>query len=116
MSDETKSVSMQVPTEIPSEISRLSEQAKTASETTTAEKTVVTLRASPEQLKNLSELRKDLESFERSKLCETHAVTDRFIKTSELRISFYEKLILLAGGSFALSLTFLGSLQRHALQ
>jgi hypothetical protein len=34
----------------------------------------------------------------------------------ERRIVFFEKLILLAGGSFALSLAFVGSLHRHELQ
>lgn len=45
---------------------------------------------------------------------ETLWICDQFVKISEMRIAFYEKLILLAGGSFALSLTLLGSLQRAA--
>lgn len=45
---------------------------------------------------------------------ETVWISDQFVKIAEMRISFYEKLILLAGGSFALSVTLLGSLQRAA--
>jgi hypothetical protein len=36
------------------------------------------------------------------------AVFDRYGHLVEMRIAFFEKLILLAGGSFSLSLTFLG--------
>lgn len=46
-------------------------------------------------------------------LAETRHLADQFIRIAEMRISFSEKIILLAGGSLALSVTFLGSLQRH---
>jgi hypothetical protein len=46
---------------------------------------------------------------------EARHIGDQFVKIAEMRISFFEKIILLAGGSFALSVTFLGSIQRHNL-
>lgn len=114
MADETRKISLLVPVDFLKEMASLSEKVNAAE---TAEgKATIALEASPEQLKNLTELRRDMESYERSQVDEWHATTDRFMKISEMRISFYEKLILLAGGSFALSVTFLGSLQRHASQ
>jgi hypothetical protein len=60
-------------------------------------------------------LHKQGEEADRGDLEETLRLCDQFVKIAEMRISFFEKIILLAGGSFALSVTFLGSLQRHNL-
>jgi hypothetical protein len=54
----------------------------------------------------------DLKATLDADLNESNRTVDRLIKVSELRNAFYEKIILLAGGSFALSLTFLTGLQR----
>jgi hypothetical protein len=43
-----------------------------------------------------------------------HEFTDSLKSTYGMRISFFEKLILLSSGTFALSLTLLGSLHGHA--
>jgi hypothetical protein len=75
----------------------------------------VTLHFSSEGVAGLKQLVKDFASYEETRIAESHKFAERFIKTSEMRISFYEKLILLSGGSFALSLTFLTSLHRATL-
>jgi hypothetical protein len=111
MSNETQKVSVQIPTEVLKEVSAAVEKAKTTND----DKTSVTLQFSPEAVNALTALRKDFVAFQEGQVAGSHAAADRFIKTSEMRIAFYEKLILLAGGSFALSLTFLGSLHRVAL-
>lgn len=112
MDEELKTISMLIDADLFKQVKSLSPETKAASEG----QVTVTLQASTEQLKKLTELRQDMESYERSQVAEWHTATDRLIKTSELRISFYERLILVASGSFALSLTFMGSLQRHASQ
>jgi hypothetical protein len=114
MSDEKKKISLLIPADLFKEITDLGKAAK-ASETA-GEKAAVVLEASPEQTKYLTELRKEFEASQLREVDEWQTLADRFTKSSELRISFYERLILLAGGSFALSLTYLGSLQRHASQ
>ena len=112
MNEELKTVAVPIDADLLKRV-----KASISETNTTAEGQVtVTLQATPEQLQKLTELRQDIESYERSQVAEWHTTTDRFIKTSELRISFYERLILVASGSFALSLTFMGSLQRHASQ
>jgi hypothetical protein len=112
MGDENQKISIQVPAELLKEMSTFSEEAKAALD----DKTLITLQLSPENVAKLTSLGKDIRALEQSEIEEWHANADRFTKSSELRISFHEKLILLAGGSFALSFTFLGSLQRHILQ
>ena len=113
MTDETsKTVPVQVPADVLKEISTINEQTKARLEGGTA----VTINFPIELGPKFTELGKDFETYQQSRVEELHTATDRFIKVSEMRISFYERLILLAGGSFALSLTFLGSLQRHVLQ
>lgn len=112
MDDQNETISIQVPAESLKDVSNFSEEAKAA----LSDKTLMTLQLSPENLTRLTSLRKDITAFQQSQIDEWHADADRFTKSSELRISFHEKLILLAGGSFALSLTFLASLQRHLLQ
>src|SRR5260221_9266558 len=100
MSDETKQISVQIPSEVLKEVSTATEQAKATSDGMT----LVTLHFSPEAVSSLTTLRKDFTAFEEAQVAGSHAAADRFIKTSEMRISFYEKLILLAGGSFSFSL------------
>jgi len=47
---------------------------------------------------------------------ENRKIVDYAIRTTEMRTGFYDKLALLAAGSFALSLTFVASLHKHASQ
>jgi|SRR5208282_146254 len=112
MNDETRTVSVEVPAEILKTISTATKEAKTAPEA----RTLVTLQFSAEAVNKLTALTEDFAAFQQSLVSASHAVVDRLIKTNEMRISFYEKLILLAGGSFALSLTFVGTLHRLAPQ
>jgi ABC-type transporter Mla MlaB component len=111
MDQDIRKVSIKLPSDLLKELSALNEQNKVATDQGT-----ITLQATTEQLSSLGELRRDMADFQRSKIDEWHSITDSFIKTSEMRISFYEKLILLVGGSFALSLTFVGSLHRYSVQ
>jgi len=112
MNDESPKLSVQVPADFFKDLSTLGEEAKVAADA----KTLVTLEVSLDGLKRLTALREDMAEMQRSQVNEWNVETDRFIKVIQMRISFYGKLILLAGGSFALSLTFLGSLQRHTPQ
>ncbi len=112
MSDDVQKISIQIPSEVLKEAASVTEKAKASTDGTT----LVTMHFSPQTVNSLTKLRENMTAFEESQVTNSHMVIDRFIKTSELRTSFYEKLILLAGGSFALSLTFLGSLHRAALQ
>jgi len=99
-----------IPVQLPSEmVNRITEQAKES--TATGDPVTITFPA--KNASQFTELRKDLEAYQRSQVEELHSVIETFIKISQLRIAFYEKLILLAGGSFALSLTFLGFFQQH---
>ncbi len=111
MSDEAQKVSVEIPSEVLKEVSAAVEKAKASS---TDNNTLVTLHFSWEAASSLVRLRENMTAFEESQVANSHTAVDRFIKTSEMRVAFYEKLILLAGGSFALSLTFLGSLHRAA--
>jgi hypothetical protein len=114
MSDELKTISVQVPAELLKESPTPTGDVKAEDE---GEKgPFVTLRITPEQFKLFTVLQKDFESFYQSQVADSRAAVDMLVRTSTMHLSFYEKLILLAGGSFALSLTFLVSLQRHALQ
>jgi hypothetical protein len=110
MADEPTKISVQVSAD---ELKALS---MATGDAAPAGKAQVTLQISPESAKKFISLWEDFLAFEKSQVADSHTSVDRIIKTSEMRISFYEKLILLAAGSFALSLTFLGSLQRHANQ
>jgi hypothetical protein len=110
MADEPQKISVQIA------VDELKALSMTAGEAEADGKALVTLHFSPESVKRFIALWEDSTALEKSQLADSHTAVDRFIKTSEMRISFYEKIILLAGGSFALSLTFLGSLQRHTLQ
>jgi hypothetical protein len=115
MSDEMKSISIQVPAEyLKKADSVVSENVKI--EDKSEENKSVTLQASPEQLRLLTALRQDFESYQRSQVDDSYKTLDRLIRATEMRISFYEKLILLAGSSIALSLTFLASLQKNVHQ
>jgi hypothetical protein len=111
MSDQQKTISVQVPVEYLKQASAVEGQTKTEDKPEATKS--ATLQATPEQLKLLTALRQDFESYQRSQIDNSYKTVDKFIKTSEMRISFYEKLILLAGGSIALSLTFLASLQKN---
>jgi ribosomal protein S10 len=66
----------------------------------------VSIHISADGAKRIPELFEDLTHSRRLAVEEMHGAVDRALKVSEIRIAFYEKLILLAGGSFALSLTF----------
>lgn len=114
MSDEPKTISVQVPAELLKEIPTSAGNVK--AEDGGEKGPFVTLRVTPEQFRLLMALHKDFESFYQSQIADSRAGVDMLVRTSTMHLSFYEKLILLAGGSFALSLTFLVSLQRHALQ
>src|SRR5438270_6558114 len=109
MNDENQMISVQIPAEIFKEISTVTEEAKS----TLNSQDTITLQVSAQTVSKLTELRIDIESFQRSLVDEQNSRTNRYIRVSEMRIAFFEKLILLAGGSLALSLTFLASLQRH---
>ena len=111
MSDELKQVSVQISTAVLKELSAAVEQAKSIND----ENTPITLNFSQGAVNLLTALRKDIVTFQEKQVEGSQAAVDRFIKISEIRIAFFERLILLAGGSFALSLTFLGSLRRVAL-
>jgi hypothetical protein len=110
MADEKKKISISIPADLLKEITDLG---KVAPPGTGAAEATIVLEASAEQGQKLTKLREESEAGQLLEAGEWQTTTDRFIKVSELRISFYERLILLAGGSFALSLTYLGSLQRH---
>jgi len=70
----------------------------------------------PEAVESLTKLSEDFDTFEDARVADLDKINERFIKTSEMRISFHDKLMLLCGGSFALSLTFLSSLHRASSQ
>ena len=110
MSEETKTVSVSVPRELVEGVNELAAKTNAAN---AVENEVITLKVTPQQAQRLTELREELDSFQKSQFEEWQADIDDFIKTSGLRISFFDKLILLAGGTFALSFTFLGALQRR---
>jgi ABC-type Fe3+-siderophore transport system permease subunit len=112
---ETKKISVLVPADLMKELDDISKAVKEADKNSDS-KTAIRLEATPDQESQLTELRKDMESYQRLQVAEWHTAYSEFMKSSELPISFYEKLILLAGGSFALSLTFLAALQRHTSQ
>jgi hypothetical protein len=106
MSDEKLTV--KIPVELLASVSKPAQEAKTT------DKAFVTLQFTREWASKFGSLRAELSALQELQVANSHAGVDRAIKTSELRISFYEKLILLAGGSFALSLTFLGYVHRNA--
>jgi hypothetical protein len=109
MHDETANIEMELPSDAVSQVSTISEQAKAS----LGAGGTVTISLPAGMGPKFTELRKDFEAYEKSQVEEWHSVADTVIKLGQLRIAFYEKLILLAGGCFALSLTFLGLLQRH---
>jgi hypothetical protein len=109
---DVRKVSIKMPADLLKQLSQFNEQNQPA----TDDQGVLTLQATPQQVQSLTELRKDLNDFQNSQSDEWHRIADRYIKTCEIRITFYERLVLLAGGSFALSLTYLGSLHRYAVQ
>jgi hypothetical protein len=110
MSDDLQKISVQIPADTLKEISAETDKVKAAEG-----KTLVTLQFSPETVDKLKTLREDITAFQQTQVTFSNAEVDRLIKTSEMRTGFYEKLILLAGGSFALSLAFLGYLHRATL-
>jgi hypothetical protein len=112
MAEENRTVSIQMPSQLLKEVADVVDKAKPDAQSSTT----VTMSFSADAVKSLLTLREDMTAFQERQVVDSHTAVDRFIKTSELRTSFYEKLILLAGGSFALSLTFLGSLHRTAVQ
>jgi len=77
-----------------------------------------TIHIPPEMLKTFAaeipRLYRQLRETASKDLDETRHMADEFVRIAEMRISFSEKIILLASGTFALSVTFLGSLQRHS--
>jgi hypothetical protein len=73
----------------------------------------VTGRVSAEAAQKIPTLVQQFRNDAERDLDGAYCLADQFTKIAEMRVSYFEKIILLAGGSFALSLTFLGSLQRH---
>ncbi len=64
----------------------------------------------------LSRLQRTLEEIldlRKAEVDDMVLIADRFTKVAEMRIAFFEKLMLLTGGSFALSLTLMGSVRQH---
>jgi hypothetical protein len=99
-----------IPVEVPTDALR--DVLESAEKIRLAGKHSTTLQLPPDSVAALKQLREEMAKFEESRAAEVHKLADRFVRTSEIRMSFNERLILLAGGSFALSLTFLGSLHR----
>jgi hypothetical protein len=81
----------------------------------TAEDKKFAMHVTAEAAKQIPPLYEEVKESYKRDMDEADRVADRFIRIAEMRISFFEKIILLAGGTFALSLTFLGSLQHHNL-
>jgi hypothetical protein len=77
------------------------------------EQTGTTINLSAEAVRRILQLRDERAAYEKTAVDEMHRWASNWTKLSEMRIAFHEKLILLAGGSFALSLTLLGSLQHE---
>jgi hypothetical protein len=111
VNDEVPNFPIELPLDMVMKISTVSEQAKASSEAGGTVTIKLPLATGPK----FTEVRKDFEAYEKSQVEEWHSIVDTFIKVSELRIAFYDKLILLSGGCFALSVTFLGLLQRNGL-
>jgi len=109
MSDHRIKVSVPVDAELLNLVSSASEKAAVPGAT-------VTLQATSAQLEKLTKAREDMEDYQRRSVDAWRKGTDTFIKISEMRIAFFEKLILLSGGSFALSLSFLTSLNHRGPQ
>jgi hypothetical protein len=105
MTDEVRHVSIPIPNSLLKEAEALPKPA-------TADATTVTLQLTPQAVASFLELDKDITSFQTTQVDDSRFAIEQFRKICEMSIAFHEKLILLAGGSFALSLTFLGSLQR----
>ena len=82
----------------------------------TQEQQTATIHIPGEQVGKVAPLYEEWSRVRDTTLEEAHQSVDRAIKLTEVRTSFFEKLILLATGSFALSLTFLGTLHRHTEQ
>jgi hypothetical protein len=80
----------------------------------TDEPQAVTIHIPGEQVGKVASLYEEWSCARDGMLEEVHRSLDIAIKLTEMRSGFFEKLILLATGSFALSLTFLGSLNKHA--
>lgn len=72
-----------------------------------------TIHISGENFGRARELAKDYEMAEKEHRKEYRDEADRTIKLTEQRIGFFEKLIILDAGTFALTLTFLGALSSH---
>ena len=79
-----------------------------------AEAPKVQIQIPIEQAEKALPLYEEWSSARNAMLAEAQKIVDYSIRTTEMRTAFFEKIILLATGSFALSLTFVGSLHRHA--
>jgi hypothetical protein len=66
-------------------------------------------------LKSAGPFREELEATSREELDELHHIADRCEKVVEMSIAFHERLLLIAVGSFAFTLTFLAYLRRSEL-
>jgi hypothetical protein len=75
------------------------------------EKNKPKLNITVEAANRIRQLRPDYERRVGAAFDSLHRIADGVMQISQMRTSFYEKLILLAGGSFALTLSFVGSLQ-----
>jgi len=79
----------------------------------TDEPNSVTIHIPGEQVGKVAPLYEEWSRARDGMLEEVRRSVDTAIKLTEMRSGFFEKLVLLATGSFALSLTFLGSLNKH---
>jgi len=75
-------------------------------------KETVKIHFAPEAAKQIPDLYTEMVQARKTSIEEMHRAVDRAMRVGEIKVSFYEKLVLLAGGSFALSLTLLGLLGR----
>jgi hypothetical protein len=106
MADEIRRISIPVPNDLLKEAEGLPKAASTS------DSTIVSFQFTPQAVASILELQKDYVTFQKTQIENSREAIDKFRKICEMSVAFYEKLILLAGGSFALSLTFLGSLHR----
>lgn len=69
-----------------------------------------------DRLSGISALAEEMRRYQETDTEEGLRRTDAVLRILERRVDFFDKLILLAGGGFALSLTFVFSLSKHELQ
>ncbi len=75
----------------------------------------VQISINPVAAQSAPKLKDELEATAREELDELHHLSDRCEKLVEMSITFHERLLLIAVGSFAFTLTFLAYLRRSDL-